>query len=73
MFGREYVAEDRPNDGLRALDHIGMRCHAHFADQRVHAHHRGSLCLVTHEGVDIQLRCLLDELRIEFLPPQLVL
>ena len=48
-------AEDRPNDGLRVFNDIDIGHHAHSADQSVDAHYRGSLCLVTHEGVHIEL------------------
>jgi Isochorismatase family len=65
--------KDGSNDGLCLLNDIGIGCHAHLADQSVDAHYRGGFCLITYEGVHIQFRCLLDELRIEFLPSNLVL
>src|SRR5688500_9487469 len=73
LVGTGIRGEDRSNDGFRAINDIGARCHAHLADQSIETHHGGSLCLVADKGVEIQLRRLVDELRVESLPPNLVL
>ena len=61
------------NDCLGLFDHVRARQKTHSVYQGVDADQRRNLRLVVYEGVSLQLRCLIDELLVQLLPPDLVL
>jgi hypothetical protein len=70
---RKIRVDNHSNDRLRFFNHGRARQNAHSAYQGVDPDQFRNLRLVMYEGVEVQLRSLIDELPVQLLPPSPVL